>query len=259
MATEQQERTRQLAWEGLLNARDLGGYPTADGRQTRWGAVVRSASLTGLTPAGRAALIGYGVRCIVDLRLPDEVAARPNPFAEADGHGIVYANLSFIDPTVAPPGDALTLADGYKRMLDLFQGEVAAVMAAIAGAPEGGVLVHCAAGKDRTGLVAALLLGLVAVEAETIAADYALSAEYLRARDEEWIRNGPGDRAEREERLRRWAPTAAVMAAVLDHLAGRYGGVEAYLLQAGVAPTDLARLRARLLNSGGAGARPVSG
>jgi protein-tyrosine phosphatase len=248
MATGQEERTRQLAWEGLLNARDLGGYPTADGRQTRWGAVVRSASLTGLTPAGRAALIGYGVRSIVDLRLPGEVAAYPNPFAERDGHDLVYVNLSFFDPAVAPPGYALSLADGYKRMLDLFQGKVAAVMAAIAGAPRGGVLVHCAAGKDRTGLIAALLLGLVAVEAETIAADYALSAEYLRARDEEWLRNGPGDRAEREERLRRFAPTAAVMVAVLNHLAGRYGGVEAYLLHVGVTSADLARLRARLLS-----------
>jgi protein-tyrosine phosphatase len=248
MATGQEERTRQLAWEGLLNARDLGGYPTTDGRQTRWGAVVRSASLTGLTPSGRAALIGYGVRSIIDLRLPDEVASHPNPFAERDGHDLLYTNLSFLDPVVAPPGDALTLADGYKRMLDLFQGKVAAVMTAIAGAPRGGVLVHCAAGKDRTGLIAALLLGLVAVETETIAADYALSAEYLRARDEEWLRNGPGDRAEREERLRRFAPTAAVMVAVLDHLAGRYGGVEAYLLHAGVAPADLARLRARLLS-----------
>jgi protein-tyrosine phosphatase len=247
MAAGQEERTRQLAWEGLFNARDLGGYPTADGRQTRWGAVVRSASLTALSPAGRAALIGYGVRSIVDLRLPDEVVARPNPFAETDGHDILYANLSFLDPAVAPPGDALTLADGYKRMLDLFHRKVAAVMAAIAGAPEGGVLVHCAAGKDRTGLIAALLLGLVSVEAETIAADYALSAEYLRARDEEWLRNGPGDRAVREERLRRFAPTAAVMLAVLDHLAAWYGGVEAYLLHAGVAPADLARLRTRLL------------
>ena len=259
MTTGQEERARQLAWEGLFNARDLGGYPTADGGQTRWGAVVRSASLTGLTPAGRAALIGYGVRCIVDLRLPGEVAAHPNPFAQPDGHDIVYANLSFVDPTAAPPEDALTLAEGYKRMLDLFQREVAAVMAAIAAAPEGGVLVHCAAGKDRTGLIAALLLGLVAVETETIAADYALSAEYLRARDEEWLRNGPGERAEREERLRRFAPTATVMVAVLDHLAERHGGVEAYLLQAGVAPADLARLRARLLSSSDAGARPLSG
>src|SRR6266545_1675488 len=69
----ERERTRRLAWEGVLNARDLGGYPAAGGRETRWGAVVRSDNLTPLTPAGRAALVRYGVRTIVDLRLPEEV------------------------------------------------------------------------------------------------------------------------------------------------------------------------------------------
>ena len=69
MTTEQREWARLLAWEGLLNARDLGGYPAAGGAQTRWGAVVRSDSLAALTEAGRAALADYGVRAIVDHRL----------------------------------------------------------------------------------------------------------------------------------------------------------------------------------------------
>ncbi len=246
--TIEREWTRQLTWDGLLNARDLGGYPTPDGSQTRWGAVVRSDSLAALTPAGRQALLDYGVRAMVDLRLPDEVAARPNPFAVPDTHGVAYANVSFIDPAAAPPAGDLTLADDYKRMLDRFHRAVAEVMAVIANAPEGGVLVHCAAGKDRTGLISALLLGLVGVAPETIAADYALTAENLRPRDEEWLEHGPGDRAEREELLIRFAPTAEVMLEVLDHLAERYGGVEAYLLRAGVTADDLARLRARLLD-----------
>jgi protein-tyrosine phosphatase len=241
------EQTRRLAWEGLLNARDLGGYPTADGCTTRWGAIVRSDSLTALTPAGQEALISHGVRSIVDLRLPDEAVHQPHPFAEPGDHGIAYTNVSFVDPAAAPPEGVTTLADDYKRMLDRFQQQVAAVIAVIAEAPEGGVLVHCAAGKDRTGLIAAILLGLVGVAPETIGADYALTAECLRPREAAWLENGPGDRAERQERLRRFAPTAEVMLAVLDHLIKRYGGVEAYLLQAGVAPEDLTRVRARLL------------
>jgi len=247
----EQEWTRRLAWEGVLNARDLGGYPAADGCETRWGAVVRSDSLAALTSAGREALVRYGVRSMVDLRMPDEAAGEPNPFAEPDTHGIAYANVSFIDPETAPPEDVTTLADDYKGMLDRFRLAVAAVMAAIASAPEGGVLVHCAAGKDRTGLISALLLGLAGVAPETIAADYALTAECLRPRDEEWLENGPGDRAEREEALLRSAPTAEVMLEVLGHLTERYGGVGAYLLQAGVAPDDLIRLRARLLAPSG--------
>jgi protein-tyrosine phosphatase len=249
--TIEREWTRRLAWEGLLNARDLGGYPTADGRQTRWGAVVRSDSPASLTPAGRLALLDYRVRSIVDLRLPGEVAAHPNPFAEPDTHGVAYTNVSFLDPAAPPPeDDDIRLADDYKGMLDRFRGPVAAVMAAIANAPEGGVLIHCAAGKDRTGLIAALLLGLVGVAPETIAADYALTAECLRPRNEAWLENGPGDRDERAALLARFAPTGEVMLEVLDDLSERYGGVEPYLLEAGVTAADIARLRARLLVDG---------
>jgi protein-tyrosine phosphatase len=247
VTTEQREWTRLLDWEGGLNARDLGGYPTTDGRETRWGAVVRSASLAALTEAGRAALADYGVRAIVDLRLPDELAREPNPFAEPGDHGVAYTNVSFIDPAVAPPDGVSTLAEDYLRMLDRYRGGVADAMAAVAGAPEGGVLIHCAAGKDRTGLISALLLGLVDVPAETIAADYAMTADLLRPRTEEWLENGPGERAEREAMVARFAPTAEVMLEVLDQLDRRYGGVGPYLADAGVTPEQLQRLRDRLL------------
>ena len=102
MTTEQREWTRLLEWEGCLNARDLGGYETEDGRETRWGTVVRSDCPAALTEAGRAALAGYGVRAIVDLRLPAELAEDPNPFADPGDHGIAYTNVSFIDPAAAP-------------------------------------------------------------------------------------------------------------------------------------------------------------
>jgi protein-tyrosine phosphatase len=244
---EQRQWTRRLAWEGLLNARDLGGYPAAGGRETRWGAVVRSDSLAALTEAGRAALATYGIRAIVDLRLPDELARHPNPYAEPGDHGIAYTNVSILDPAAGYPPDTLTLAENYLWTLDRFAGYVAEVMAAIAGAPEGGVLIHCAAGKDRTGLISALLLGLAGVPAETIAADYALTAELLRPRDQEWLEHGPGERAEREALAARFAPTAEVMLAVLDGLTRRYRGVERYLAAAGVSPADLETLRERLL------------
>jgi protein-tyrosine phosphatase len=257
VTTEQREWTRRLDWEGCLNARDLGGYETAGGRETRWGAVVRSDSPAALTEAGRAALAGYGVRAIVDLRLADEIADHPNPFAEPGEHGIAYTNLSIIDPAAGFPPDTYTLAENYLWMLDRFGGFVAQVMAAIADAPEGGVLIHCAAGKDRTGLISALLLGLVEVPAETIAADYAMTAELLRPRDEEWLAAAPPEqRAEREAMLARFAPTAEVMLAVLHGLGDRYGGVEAYLLQAGVSRDDLGRLRRRLLAPAPGDAQP---
>jgi protein-tyrosine phosphatase len=248
VTTEQRQWTRLLAWDGCLNARDLGGYATEDGRETRWGMVVRSDSPAALTEAGRAALADYGVRAIVDLRLPTELAEDPNPFAEPGDHGIVYTNVSFIDPAAGFPPDTLTLAENYLWMLNRFDGFVAQAMAAIARAPEdGAVLIHCAAGKDRTGLISALLLGLVGVPAETIAADYAMTAELLRPRDEEWLEHGPGERAEREAMLARFTPTAEVMVEVLAGLTERFGGVEPYLRVTGLGQGDLDRLCDRLL------------
>jgi hypothetical protein len=91
----------------------------------------------------------------------------------------------------------------------------------------------------------------VGVPAGTIAADYAMTAELLRPRDEAWLENGPGERAEREAMLARFAPTAEVMTEVLDRLAERHGGAEGYLADVGVAPDDLDRLRERLLTPPG--------
>ena len=249
MTTEQREWTRLLEWEGCLNARDLGGYATEDGRETRWGTVVRSDCPAALTEAGRAALAGYGVRAIVDLRLPAELADDPNPFAEPGDHGIAYTNVSFIDPAAAPPDAVSTLAEDYLQMLDRYRQGVAETLAAIARAPDdGAVLVHCAAGKDRTGLISALLLGLVDVPAETIAADYAMTAELLRPRERQWLEGlDPEERAQREAMLARYAPTAEVMLAVLEGLGERHGGVEPYLRSTGLGQDDLDRLRERLV------------
>ena len=253
MTTEQREWTRLLEWEGCLNARDLGGYATEDGRETRWGAVVRSDCPAALTEAGRAALATYGVRAIVDLRLPAELADDPNPFAEPGDHGIAYTNVSFIDPAAAPPDAVGSLAEDYLQMLDRYRQGVAEAMAAISSAPEdGAVLIHCAAGKDRTGLISALLLGLVDVPAETIAADYALTAELLRPREQEWLAGlPPEERAEREAMVARYAPTGEVMLAVLAGLTERHGGVEPYLRSTGLDDGDLERLRERLVGPPG--------
>ena len=239
--------SRRLEWEALLNARDLGGLPTAGGRETRWGAVVRSDSLSSLTPAGRDAAVAYGIRTIVDLRLPFELKDEPNPFAARDQHGVAYHNVSFIDPASRPPGMATTLAEDYLGMLDRFGRRVARVVTTIADAPDGGVVIHCAAGKDRTGLIVALLLSTAGVAPELIADDYALTAESLRSRDERYLAEGPGERAEREAAIRHFRARPEVMAEVLAGLDDRYGGAERYLLGIGVRPADVDRIRARLL------------
>jgi len=246
--------TRWLAWEGCRNARDLGGYRTMDGRMTRWGAITRSDTPSALTATGQAALVAYGIRAIIDLRRPDELNRSPNPFAAPNGHGIAYANLSLSDPEEAVTSvhytsltDDHTLVNDYREKLERSASRIAAIMSAIARATEGGVLIHCAAGKDRTGLVCALLLGLVGVDRETIAADYALSARVRWPEDAEWLANGPGERADRERALERWSARAEVMGEIVEQWEEQYGSAEEYLLRAGVTEGDIWYLRTRLI------------
>lgn len=247
-------RARQLNWEGCLNARDLGGLPARDGTTIRQGGLVRSDSPNYLADAGRQALVAHGVRTIVDVRLPDEAAGSPYPFMDRGDHGIHYVNVSLLDPDFVPLDAETTelppLADDYKNLLDSNAARVGTIIRSIADAPEGGVLVHCAAGKDRTGLVVALLLDLAGVPRDLIAADYALSSENLRERLQAWIESVPEERAEREAMILRGTTVPEVMVEVLAHLDARYGGAEGYLLAAGCAPEHLERIRARLLAEG---------
>lgn len=243
---EHDHKSRLLNWDGCPNARDLGGLPTVGGGDTRRTAVVRSDSPHRLSPIGRQSLIDHGVRAIVDLRLPDEAAQYSYPFATPGDHGITYVNVSFVDP--AASGDELfvRLADLYKTLLDRHRAQVANAIRAIARAPEGGVLIHCAAGKDRTGLISALLLDLVRVPRELIAEDYALSSNLLRERSNEWIAESREQQAEREADVARWWSTPEVMREVLAFLDEGYGGTDAYLRRGGVGEDDLARIRERL-------------
>jgi len=247
VTVEERKQERILAWEGCRNVRDLGGYPTEDGRETQWGAVIRADNLSTLTERGQADLVNFGVHTIIDLRTAEELQRYPNPFAQPGEHGITYTNISFVDPAAGPKADFTSLANDYKDMLDRFQHRVVEVMKTIADAPPGGVLVHCMGGKDRTGLISALLLDLVGVPRDVIGADYALTAECLKEVDEEYLEHGPGDRAERERNLALYSPRAEVMQDVLTHLDQRYGGTEAYLRHGGVTVEEIGRLRRRLV------------
>ena len=133
----------------------------------------------------------------------------------------------------------------YLLFLEHFKANVATAIRAVVNAPEGGVVVHCMGGKDRTGLVTALLLELAGVDDQEIAADYALSEERLRPRHELWFAEAETE-AERE-RLRRIAQTpASSIAGVLAELKRRHGSVEGYLRAAGLSDEELRLARARL-------------
>jgi protein-tyrosine phosphatase len=244
-------RSRDLVWEGCLNVRDLGGHRTEDGGETLYGAVVRADSLHQLTEDGWQSVVDYGIRTVVDLRMDEEREGDPPAGAPVD---LLHVSLFDDDKEVfkeieaaaeAAPDVATATREVYLLFLEHFKANVAAAIRAVASAPEGGVVVHCMGGKDRTGLVTALLLRLAGVDDEQIAADYALSEERLRPRHELWFAEAETE-AERE-RLRRIAQTpASSIAGVLAELGRRYGGVEGYLRAAGLSDEELGLARARL-------------
>jgi protein-tyrosine phosphatase len=249
------QRSRDLVWDGLLNVRDLGGHPTEDGSETRFGAIVRADSVRQLSDAGWEAVVDYGVKTIVDLRANEELEADSPaelpvevlhvPFMETDRSDWEEVEVELEAAVKAAPDVAAATRDVYLIFLERFAGNVAAAIRAVANAPEGGVVIHCAGGKDRTGLLTAFLLHLAGVGPEEIAQDYALSEEKLRTRHERWLAEAESD--EERERLRRISQTPAdSIKGVFEELERRYGSVEGYLRNAGSTDDELERARARL-------------
>jgi protein tyrosine/serine phosphatase len=234
---------RHLDWEGCFNVRDLGGLPTTDGRTTRWGAVVRADTLDGLTAAGWAALVEHGVRTVIDLRNDDELgedaAPRPPEVTTVRIPLDVTEDREFWNVWQNGPQFGTPLY--YRPHLDRFPERSAAVVTALARAEPGGVAFHCGGGRDRAGQVSMLLLALVGVPAEVIAADYGLSFERLPAR---YAALGEEDQGPRlRSYLQEQGTTAeALIIELLDGL-----DIEAHLVGASLGAGDISALRSRLV------------
>ncbi len=262
--------TRELVWDECVNVRDLGGLPAAGGT-TRHGAIVRSDTVRGLTSAGWEALVAHGVTTIVDLRSEDEVAADRqldegadwlvDPPAEerrSSTRPVATRHVPLLGAwddeleqrfdriAKAQPQPTASTRAVYLAILDLFAANVAAAVETIAAAPEGGVLIHCQAGKDRTGIVVALALMLVGVDVEAIADDYALSGPNIASLHDVWVREAP-DVAERDRRRRIGLAPRGAMIDLVAEIDARWGGAEGYLTAAGVPDAALEALRRRLV------------
>ena len=242
-----------LAWEGCLNVRDLGGLPTEDGRRTRDGSVIRSDNIRRLTDAGWRSLAAHGVERIVDLRFPEELADDPPRDVDLDvvhvsvlGPELDLDYIAELDAHLFAVDDVSDhYAWSYVDWLERFRERFGRALAAVADA-DGTVVVHCVGGKDRTGLVAALLLRLAGVARETIGEDYALSAGNLAPNLKLWIEEAD-DEQEREKRLKLSGTPAAGMIRTIEEVERRYGGVAEYLRAAGLSEAQIARLRERLV------------
>lgn len=241
-----------LLWEGCGNVRDLGGLDTADGATTRSGAIVRADNIRRLTEAGWAALVEHGVRTVVDLRFDEELAEDPPSDVPVDvihislfGHWTPEFEQEVRTRQRTTDDWAGMLKWMYLDALDRNGTAFAAAVLAVAEAGEGAVCIHCLAGKDRTGILAALLLRLAGVRPETIDSDYAASERNVRQMFAGWIDEAV-DEEDRARRSRHVQVPAGVMRGVLAELEARHGSVAAYLLQAGATQESLDAVRRRL-------------
>ncbi|SEQ14411.1 protein-tyrosine phosphatase [Devosia sp. YR412] len=227
------------------NIRDLGGYARATGGTTQWNRILRGEALHYLRDESVAQLTDQHLALVIDLRGPHETTVTPHPFI--DHPTVAYRNIVLFN-ALAPIAMAEAPFDMSKRYcdaLDTCGPQLAEVLRAIITAQPGIVLFHCTAGKDRTGVIAALLLALAGASRADIVADYALTAEaegligQLRQRA-----IAAGGQPEHIDRV--LASDAGTMEIMLDHLDAAHGGINAYLASIGLTPSEVTQLTDRL-------------
>lgn len=218
--------------------RDLGGLPLAGGGETAYRVVVRADWLPGLTETGRQALVDYGVSVIVDLR--------PDREHEEDGLNplpVPVVNQG-MDPRPIPAAwDWPSMREAYLALADCYRRQLAQAVTVL-GEAEPPAAIHCAGGRDRTGIACGMALWLAGVEPAAIAADHALSDESWAPYNEEWLAGAP-DEQERERRRRISQPAGRTLVEVLDEIEEQEG-IRNLLVGAGAGDAALDRLVARL-------------
>ena len=239
---------RRLLWDGCSNTRHLGGFVTEEQHVTN-DVLVRSDNLIKLTSIGQTALVADGVTTVIDLRFFGELEKNPNPFAGSTAPP-VYLHRPMMNEhdqeAMAPIRAAQTTLEAYMATLEGFKSNIAAIMTAIADSAPGRMVIHCSAGKDRTGLTTALALRCAGVGFQDIAEDYALTDQYLQADyDKELAKiQNPEERAARVHDLQ---TKLEFILDTLNELERRYGSVQGYLQAAGLSPETFERLQVRLI------------
>lgn len=259
------QETGQLDLVGGCNFRDLGGYSAVDGRKVRRGLIYRSGVLTYLTPEDHESIAPLGIRTIIDLRRDDEIASEPTNWA-----GPVQ-NLSWqLEESIASsqrgaawekvatgPELRAWLIGSYPTMQEWLVRPLRGIFDTLLE-DQAPIVFHCAAGKDRTGFCAAIILGLAGVDEDTILADFALTNTavdlYAFTRKHRAARMGLTDG---EHPFEKMAPDVrdalmqadpAYLKAALDSVSEVHGSIEGYVRRAlGFEEAQVAAIRARLL------------
>ena len=238
-----------MALEGAFNFRDLGGYPVGGSGRVRWATVYRSDALHSLSTADLETLESLGVDRIIDLRSLTEI--------ERTGRGglalrqVEYLTASVIptlgsEATGAPSSD--NLAERYMWYLDVGREAIAETFEILATPGTGAIVFHCAAGKDRTGVLAALLLEVLGVSGDDIVADYVLTDQALPSILDRLSQDPVHGAAVAQIPDSRRTVQPDAMRGFLQLLDQRHGGARAWLEMAGVKPRSIDALRTRLLD-----------
>jgi protein-tyrosine phosphatase len=244
---------RVLPLDGPLNFRDMGGYRSVDGRQTRWHTLFRADGLQQLTADDLLVLRPYELNTVIDLRTEPEIEARGQ--FPVDQYPVTFHNLSVVDKTWDRDDAQLRnlpavefLHRAYTRMLADGAARFAQGFRLLAEPDALPAVFHCAAGKDRTGLLAALLLSALGIEREQIISDYALTGQFM----DQFIERVSARSPEIAEQVRNgpkafFSADPDAMRRTLDDLDRSHGSVANFVNDIGVEADVMDRLRQTLL------------
>lgn len=237
----------QLAVEGTYNIRDLGGLLTSDGQSIKHRTLLRSGNLDKLPESSQQALIDYGVKTVIDLRDEWETEFYPNVFENSDL--VSYHKLPLIGEALSndadwqrDSGDYVELHDLYINYIDRCQAQIGAIISTIAER-ETAILIHCYAGKDRTGIIVALILASLGVSEKTIAEDYALSYGNIQHLVQEWRQYAIENGRDLEQVERDASSSPRTIVEVIRHINKKYGSVDDYLKECGISIAKLQNLK----------------
>jgi len=250
MSTATAHPSRHIELERAFNFRDLGGYPTAGGGTTLWHRLYRADGIHRISEADVVRLEPLGLRTVIDLRTPDELEQHGRvPIDDVDYHHHPVMDVVWSIDVLESQADSPTfLVDRYVEMLVTGEEALGRSLRLLAEQDTYPAVFHCAAGKDRTGIVAALVLALLQVPDDVIAEDYALSREGV-ARMIEWVKDNMPEARERMSK----APSAMMSSepesilALLDHIRAEHQSIERYVATLGVDAAHIAGLRASLV------------
>jgi protein tyrosine/serine phosphatase len=238
---------RNLGFSATYNFRDVGGYAGLDGRTVRWRRLFRSDALHRIGDADAEAFARLGVRTVIDLRRPFEIERYGRV---AEHYGVDYRNLvlNHVDwEEVAHPEDVVHerwLADRYLNFAEDGRAALLESLRVIADPAQAPVIVHCMAGKDRTGTVCALALALLGVSDEDIAADYALTTAAMNSLTAYLMEKHPSAVLGNEHMFDS-PPDAMLM--FLDDLRALHGTIEDYVRDIGLTAQEITSMRGHLL------------